>query len=232
MKSAPPTPDEARRLAALAAYDILDTEPEQSYDDITRLASEICKVPIALVSLIDKDRQWFKSKTGLDASETKRDRAFCAHAIHGAETMTVPDASKDERFQDNPLVTADPNIRFYAGAPLITPSGHALGTLCVIDREPRKLSVDQTAALEALARQITHLLELRAVSKKLATSLAEVKTLRGILPVCAYCRKVRNDDGYWSGVEQYLNNLTGVKFSHGICEPCRAKHFPGYSDSK
>lgn len=157
----PLPPDEPERLQALEEYDVLDSEPEQAYDDLTLLASHICKTPIALVSLIDSDRQWFKSRVGLAVPETHRDVAFCAHAIVAEKTMVVNDATLDERFARNPLVLGDPAIRFYAGAPLRVPGGQAIGTLCVIDRVPRELTPDQQAALEALSRQVVAQLELR-----------------------------------------------------------------------
>lgn len=161
MKPAPIPPDETARLAALDQYEILDTLPEQVYDDLTRLAAFVCDTPTSLVSLIDSDRQWFKAKTGLDLSETPRDLAFCAHAILDQDLLVVPDASLDERFSDNPMVVGAPNIRFYAGTPLLSPSGYAVGTLCVIDTKPHTLGPDQEKMLRALGRQVVSQLELR-----------------------------------------------------------------------
>ena len=159
--AAPVPENEEARLRVLEACRVLDTPPERGFDDITLLAAQICGVPVAAVSLIDRDRQWFKSAFGLDASETPRDVAFCAHTILQPELMIVPDARDDPRFSGNPLVTGDPGIQFYAGMPLVMSDGLALGSLCVIDQKPRRLSVDQQTALRALGNQVTAQLELK-----------------------------------------------------------------------
>lgn len=166
MKAAPHPTDETRRIAELRSYGVLDTPAEREFDDFTAIASLICGTPISLISLIDSDRQWFKSRVGLELRETSRDVAFCAHAILGDEVMEVADATADPRFADNPLVTAPGGIRFYAGAPLLTRSGSRLGTLCVIDRQPRELSAAQREALAILGRRVVAQLELRRLSRQ------------------------------------------------------------------
>jgi GAF domain-containing protein len=158
-QGAPLPSNEAERLKALAEYEILDTDAERHYDDITFIASTICGVPISTMTLIDKERQWFKAKVGLESKESPREQAFCGFTILQTAPLVVADAQKDERCAKNPLVTGDPKIRFYAGVPLINPQGFALGALCVIDRKPRTLDATQTRALEALGRQIISQLE-------------------------------------------------------------------------
>ena len=161
MANPKPITNEAARVDALHRYAILDTEPEQTFDDLVLLASFICKTPIALISLVDEDRQWFKSKVGVSISETPREIAFCATAIQQPDIFVVPDTLNDERFRNNPLVMSEPNVRFYAGAPLIDEDGHALGTICVIDRIPRELAPDQQVTLKALSRLVLAQLEFR-----------------------------------------------------------------------
>ena len=206
------TPNDARetaRLAALRRYRILDTEPERCFDDLAMLASQICGTPIALISLVDEQRQWFKSRVGVSMAETSRAVSFCTHAIKQPDLLIVPDALDDERFRDNPLVTAHPNFRFYAGAPLITPDGQALGTLCVIDRDSRTLTAGQLEALAALRRQVESQLELRlnlieleealaardraeaeqaATLNELRVAHAQVRRLSGLMPFCSTCQ--------------------------------------------
>ena len=167
--------DELSRLKDLYEYDVLDTEAEKSFDDLTQLASDICETPISLISLVDPDRQWFKSKHGIDVAETARDISFCSHAILENQVFEVQNALTDTRFHDNPLVTNDPNIRFYAGAPLITPRGNAIGTLCVISDKPKKLSSKQINALTVLSKEVIAQLELRLNNKKLFMALEKQK---------------------------------------------------------
>jgi two-component system, sensor histidine kinase len=180
--------NEAERLAALQRYDILDTDPEQALDEVVQLAATICGTPIALISLVDSSRQWFKARVGLTVMETPRDVSFCAHAICGDGLFIVPDAHRDARFLANPLVLGDPHIRFYAGAPLTTPDGLNLGTLCVIDSRPRELDRVQRDALSALARQAMIQLELRrhvgranTITHDLRTPLTSIRGSIGLL---------------------------------------------------
>jgi diguanylate cyclase (GGDEF)-like protein len=166
--------DELLRMASLHRYEILDTGDEKAYDDLVTIAAGICATPTAAMTLVDTDRQWFKSRQGLAVAETSRDVSFCGHTILTPEqVMVVPDASTDARFFDNPLVTAKDGIRFYAGAPLRAPDGHTLGALCVIDSKPRELEIHQLEGLQALSRQVIHLMELRRTSLELKRQLDE-----------------------------------------------------------
>ena len=170
--------NEPNRLEALKSFNILDSLPEKSYDDIVFIASQICGVPISAISFVDESRQWFKAANGLNESETSRDIAFCAHAILDKQTLVVENASLDDRFKDNPIVRGGPKIQFYAGTPLVTSDGYSLGTLCVIDSKPRTLTAEQLSALEALGRQVIALLELRKTNQLKLKQNMEIKAVK------------------------------------------------------
>lgn len=161
-----PKHSEQERLAALRGYGVLDSPNEPEFDAIVREAARICGVPVALISFIDENRQWFKAKVGIEASDTPRSISFCTHAIQREEGLVIEDARLDDRVSANPLVTGDPNIRFYAGVPLRTPNGARLGTLCVIDQKPRRATDQQLAELRRLADQVMVLLESRRTAAR------------------------------------------------------------------
>jgi signal transduction histidine kinase len=210
--SSPLPLNEADRLKALNRYKILDTAPEEAFDDLTALAAYICGTPIALVSLVDANRQWFKSKVGVEATETPRDVAFCAHAIvQPDDLLIVPNTLEDERFVRNPLVTSDPHIRFYAGTPLVTADGYAIGTLCAIDRIPRHLTPEQMEALRALGRQVVSQMELRINLAKLERTIS--KTLRNTQAQLIQSEKMSSLGQLIAGVAHEINNP--VNFIHG-----------------
>ena len=184
-------PDEIERLQALYRYDVLDTPAEEVFDRITRVASALAEVPICLISLIDGDRQWFKSKVGLDVRETPRSISFCGHALLEDGHFIVSDATKDARFADNPLVTGGPGIRYYMGIPLEVPEGPKIGTLCVIDREPRELSESTKACLHDLAMMVVREMELRmaATADALTGALNRRMSLRLISQETSRCAR-------------------------------------------
>jgi signal transduction histidine kinase len=188
MTPAPIPANETSRLEALARFDILDTEAEAEFDDFTRLAARICGTPVAQITFVDRDRQWFKSNFGTDVAEMPREIGFCAHTILNSTVMEIPDMLQDDRFRDNPLVAHAPSVRFYAGAPLVTADGAGIGSLCVLDVEPKALTDDQRDALEALSRQVVRQLELRSaikrerlVNQQLSSTAAQLKDVNTTL---------------------------------------------------
>lgn len=181
MQSAPLHPEENDRLEALLKYEILDSSDEEIFDELTQLAGEICGTSISLISLVDADRQWFKSRIGLDAPETERSIAFCSHAILQDEIFEIEDAEQDARFHDNPLVTGAPDIRFYAGKPLVTQEGMPIGTLCVIDQKPMKLTGFQKRALNTLSKQIISQLEIRLDARRKERMAKEREKIYSVL---------------------------------------------------
>ena len=236
--------NEAERLNTLRGYGILDTRPEDRFDDLTRLAAIICGTPSSVISLVDEDRQWFKSKIGFTVCQTPREDAICAHAIMTPDVFVVEDASQDARFAANPMVLGEQHLRFYAGAPLAAPNGHRLGALCVLDRVPRQLSPDQLESLRILSRQVMTQVMLGKNLQELKTALQErdelerdmqklirdlqqakeaIHTLKGLVPICYSCKKVRDDRGFWEHVEDYITKSIGVDTTSSLCPECLQK---------
>lgn len=228
------------RIAELDAYRIMDTAEEVRYDDITELVSNIFEMPFAVITLLDESRQWFKSKIGLDVSETPREWAFCHHAILQDTILVVPDAHKDDRFKDSPLVTGAPYFRFYAGVPLISPKGVKLGTLCVLDTVARALTAKEISILETLASQVMKHLDTRRdhislfdsaerqsqAIESLRADLNKMKWLEGLITICSNCSNIRDEEGVWLKLERYIQNNSKADFSHGICPGCRVELYP------
>lgn len=219
--------NESDRLNELARYHILDTMPEQEYDDIAALAARVCGTPMSTVALVDRDRKWHKAKFGVSTDFVPREISICAHTIMGDSPLIVPDTHEHEVFSRVGMVTNPPFVRFYAGIPLINPNGFALGTLCVIDKLPHSLNDSQLTALNALARQLVTLLELRRVSRTLEQALKEkqaalddVEMLSGLLPICCVCKSIRDDKEYWHQLEAFFAKHSELLFSHGYCPGC------------
>lgn len=202
--------NEEERLAALRNMRILDTDAEPAFDDLALLASHICETPMAAISLVDSDRQWFKARVGISVPETSRSVSFCSHAIQNDGIFVVRDAEKDVTFRDNPQVTGDPHIRFYAGAPLLSREGYAVGTLCVIDSRPRTLTPDQMQALDALRRQAEGQLELRRRVAELKHSQEQVQKLTAMMPLCSTCQFSMTIPADPSAIPRITDGVTSV----------------------
>ena len=206
--SNPPIPaNETQRLETLRRYDILDTETEPAFDELVGLAAKLLDMPMALVTLVDEDRQWFKAQLGIDGSETSRNDSFCAHALGKPDLLVVPDAATDERFKENPLVLEVPKVRFYAGAPLVAPDGSGLGALCVLDRVPRELTEDQQLTLKILGRQVMNQLELRRLLARSRKERADLLSIINVLPAAVIVAEA--PDGRITYQNQAVHELLG-----------------------
>lgn len=220
---APLPVDEKIRLEALREFAFLNSEPSDAFDDITKLASYICGTPTSMVSFVEEDRQWFLSRHGTELRETDRSLAFCAYAILEEGILEVPDARCDPRFADNALVTGEPHIRFYAGAPLKAPDGNILGTLCVLDSKPRTLSGDQRAALVALSRQVSRVLEGATSRRRLATALSALDAFDRVLSACVICDHLVFLDQQPS-LREFVETHTLARFKDTVCRDCTPKY--------
>ncbi len=219
MKEPDEPSNEVARLEELRSFGILDTLTEEVYDDLVRLAAHIANTPIALVSLIDEDRQWFKARVGLDASQTPRGVSFCGHVVADGKTLVVDDSLADERFADNPLVVGQPQVRFYAGAPIVTQAGHVLGTLCVIDHQPRALDPEKVRLLEALARQVMTQLELRLEQKRQRRLLADLEVQQSFWSLSIELLCIANTEGYFEQLNPRWTELLGWSLDELRAEP-------------
>jgi GAF domain-containing protein len=209
--AAPLPHNEEDRLQELRLHRLLDTEAEAGFDSITALARRLLEVPIAAISLVDANRQWFKSRSGLDVESTPRDVAFCAHAILGSDLLVIPDAHEDSRFCNNPLVLGEPFVRFYAGAPIRMQGGLNLGTICIIDRRPRQLDAAQLDSLRLLQTLTQNLIDMRRARM-------DLEALRSMLPICSWCRSVQGESGEWIPLQDYISQSVSV--THSMCPPC------------
>lgn len=221
---------EQARLDALHGYGVLDGEPEARYDEIAKLAAAALEMPIAMVSLVDADRQWALAAVGIARGEVPRAQSFCTHAIGRDEPLVIEDASTDPRVGSTLWVTGSTRARFYAGAPLVTPQGHHVGTICVIDRATRTLAQRELDILTGLARQTVELLEHRLTTARLFDARARLQTMVALIPICSHCRKVRDESNHWLTLERMVQAKTGSRFTHGICPECVREHYPAAAD--
>lgn len=225
-----PTTHEQARLEALRSYGILDSVPERRFDNIAKLAATVLDMPISMVSFVDEDRQWSMASVGVLRGEVPRAQSFCTHAIAQTEPLVIADTSSDPRVAHMLAVTGSTNARFYAGAPLRTPQGHNVGTLCVIDRTPRVLTHRELDILSALARQVVELLEHRLTAARLLDAQTRLQTMVSLIPICSHCRKVRDETNQWMTLERLVQAKTGSRFTHGICPDCVREHYPAAAD--
>jgi GAF domain-containing protein len=221
-----------RRLTTLHRYQILDGVSDRTYDDIVKLAAHAFETPIAAISIIEADQHSFKTSFGLEVPLPVTAEPFCAHTMRQQDLLVVNDTQADVRFAANPLVTQGQGIRFYAGAPLVTPDGLGLGALCVMDFQPREVTPRVLGMLHLLARMVMTTMDLHRVTDELASEVLKVRNLTGLLPICAGCKNIRNDSGYWQRVESYVQEHSQAEFTHGMCPECAKKYFPNITTLK
>jgi len=207
-------------MATLREYYVLDTVAERVFDDVTALAAYICDVPIAMISFGDETRQWFKSKVGINEQETPREAVFCAQTILHPEPLIVNDACADARFAGNKLITEEPQIRFFAGFPLVSPAGYSLGALCTVKRAPHQLSERQQTAMKYLSRQVMTLLELRRLSARMAQTLENMMPQSEQRQVCCLCHRVHDQAGEWVTPEVFLREHLQSDVHPVVCPDC------------
>ena len=221
-----------RRLTTLHRYQILDRVSERTYDDISKLAAFMFEAPIGVISLFSAERHSLKAIFGSDTLLPELVEPFTLQTSETPDVLVVEDAIADERFVECPLVTGDEGVRFYAGAPLVTPDGVGIGALSVMDHRPRQVTPRELGMLHSLARMVMTTMDLHRVTDELASEVLKVRNLSGLLPICAGCKNIRNDSGYWQRVESYVQEHSQAEFTHGMCPECAKKYFPNLAESK
>lgn len=226
MPETPSTLTDPERLRILRATGLLNPDPKPTLQRLTRLASRFIGAPVSLVSLVDEDRQVFAASVGLEEpwksrGETPLSHSFCQHVVTSGDALVVTDARRDPRVAEN-LAIDDLGVEAYAGVPLETSEGHRLGSFCVIDGRPRTWTDEEVEVLRDLAQAAMTEIELRATATALDDALASVRTLKGLIPVCSWCSKIRDDEGFWKGLVEYMAHHTGAQVSHGICPSCES----------
>ena len=216
-----PTPEnEQERVELLRKLDILDSLAESSYDFIVGVASRLFDSPVAFISFLDENRQWFKATVGLEVKETPREVAFCNYTILNENILVVEDMQQDDRFKNNPFVKDDPSFRFYAGFPITLGDDLRIGTVCVLDNKPRTFSENDKMLLKELAEHVTDLIKIRKISDELREKNREVQELQKLIPICSWCGKIKDDQNYWQSVESYISQQQHSKITHSICDDC------------
>ena len=221
-----------RRLTTLHRYQILDSVSERTYEDIAKLAAFMFEAPIAVISLFDAQGHSLKATFGSETLPSELVEPFTLRTSETSDILVVADTHLDERFAECVLVTGDEGIRFYAGAPLVTADGQGIGALCVMDHRPRPVTPRELGMLHSLARMVMTTMDLHRVTDELASEVLKVRNLSGLLPICAGCKNIRNDSGYWQRVESYVQEHSQAEFTHGMCPECAKKYFPNLASPK